>query len=116
MSNGIAGWAVFSAFIFSILVLDLGVFERKPHTISGKEALRLTGVLIAVALLFDAGIYYWLGETHAEQFLAGYLIEESLSVDNLFVFLLIFAHFRVPSTRCSYGEFSAHWCCVPCSS
>jgi tellurite resistance protein TerC len=79
-----------------MLALDLGVFHRKAHVIKIKEALLWSGFWIALALLFNLGIYFWRGPETALEFLTGYLIEKSLSVDNLFVFLLIFTYFDVP--------------------
>lgn len=80
-----------------MLALDLGVFHRKAHVVRLKEALGWSVVWICLALLFNLLIYFWLGPETALQFLAGYIIEKSLSVDNLFVFLLIFSYFSVPS-------------------
>jgi tellurite resistance protein TerC len=80
-----------------MLVLDLKVFQRKAHEIKIKEALAWSAVWIALALTFNVGVYFWQGKVTAMEFLAGYLIEKSLSVDNLFVFLLIFSYFRVPA-------------------
>ncbi len=92
-------WILFNVFILGLLALDLGVFHKKSHTVSVKEALGWSAVWITLSLLFNAGIWLWhpRGETAALEFLAGYLIEKSLSVDNLFVFLLLFSYFRVPS-------------------
>ena len=80
-----------------MLALDLGVFHRKSHTVGMKEALTWSGVWIALALLFNAGIWHWQGHVKGLEFLTGYVVELSLSVDNLFVFLLIFAYFKVPA-------------------
>ena len=90
-------WIGFNAFVLIMLALDLGVFHRKSHEISVKEALTWTGVWITLALLFNVFIYYQLGEDLAIQFLTGYLIEKSLSIDNIFVIILIFSYFQVPS-------------------
>ncbi|HWP91664.1 MAG TPA: TerC family protein [Thermodesulfobacteriota bacterium] len=98
MSNEVLFWVGFNAFIALILILDLGVFHRKAHVIKIKEALLWCAVLISLALLFNLGVYFWKGPKVALEFLTGYLIEQSLSVDNLFVFLLIFSYFNVPST------------------
>jgi len=76
-----------------MLALDLGVFHRKAHVIKFKEALAWSAIWIALALIFNVGIYFWRGPETALEFLTGYLIEKSLSVDNLFVFLLIFSYF-----------------------
>lgn len=90
-------WILFNLFVLAMLALDLGVFHRKAHVVRLKEALGWSVVWICLALLFNLLIYFWLGPETALQFLAGYIIEKSLSVDNLFVFLLIFSYFSVPS-------------------
>jgi tellurite resistance protein TerC len=90
-------WIGFSVFVLAMLALDLGVFHRKSHTVSMKEALTWSGVWMTLALLFGAGVWHWRGGTQGLEFLTGYLVELSLSVDNLFVFLLIFAYFKVPA-------------------
>ncbi len=89
-------WLGFIFFVISMLVLDLGVFQRRSHVIKVRESLLLTAFWISLALLFNLGIYYFKGSKPALEFLAGYLLEESLSVDNIFVFLIIFSYFRVP--------------------
>jgi tellurite resistance protein TerC len=96
MSDQVLLWVVFNIFVLGMLALDLGVFHRKAHTIKIKEALAWSGVWIFLALLFNLGIYFWRGPESALEFLTGYLIEKSLSVDNIFVFLLIFSYFHVP--------------------
>ncbi len=90
-------WIVFNIFVLAMLALDLGVFHRKAHEVEVREALIWTAVWIGLALAFNVGVYFWRGSEVALQFLTGYLIEKSLSVDNIFVFLLIFTHFRVPA-------------------
>ncbi len=90
-------WVGFNIFILVLLTLDLKVFNRKPHEISIKESLMLSGVWIAISLLFNIGVYFWFGRESALQFFTGYLIEKSLSIDNLFVFLLLFSYFKVPA-------------------
>ena len=94
--NGIF-WIGFHFFILFMLALDLGVFNRKAHVISAKEALIWSGIWISMALIFNGLIYYWFGEHKAIEFLAGYLIEKSLSVDNIFVFVIIFGYFQIPA-------------------
>ena len=89
-------WIGFTLFVLSMLALDLGVFHRKSHEVTIKEALVWSGVWVVLALLFNLGVYYWRGYGPALEFLTGYLIEKSLSVDNIFVFMLIFTYFRVP--------------------
>ncbi len=90
-------WIAFIIGILCLLTLDLVVFSKRPHEISIKESLLWSAFWIALSLIFDAGVYYFLGNEYALQFLTGYLIEKSLSVDNLFVFLLIFSYFKVPA-------------------
>ena len=90
-------WIDFNAFVLIMLALDLGVFHRKTHEVALKEALVWTGVWIGLALIFNGFIFYKYGEEIAVQFLTGYLIEKSLSVDNIFVIILIFSYFRVPA-------------------
>jgi len=97
MGKQILLWVAFNIFVLAMLALDLGFFHRKAHAIKIKEALVWSGVWIALALLFNLGIYFWRGPETALEFLTGYLIEKSLSVDNIFVFLLIFSYFGVPS-------------------
>lgn len=89
-------WVGFNLFILILLAFDLGIFHRRSHRITFREALVWSGVWIALALSFNAAIYLWRGPQVALEFLTGYLIEKSLSVDNIFVFLLIFSYFRVP--------------------
>lgn len=91
-------WLGFHVFLFGMLALDLGVFHRRPHAVSLKEALTWTFVWIGLALLFNVGVYFFQGSKAAGEFFAGYLIEKSLSVDNLFVFVLIFTYFKVPES------------------
>jgi len=89
-------WIGFALFLLIMLALDLGVFHRRSHTVSMREALAWSGVWIGLALLFAAVIWRWRGGEKGLQFITGYVVELSLSVDNLFVFLLIFASFKVP--------------------
>ncbi len=89
-------WLFFAVFILAMLALDLGVFNRKSHIIKMKEAMLWTLFWVTLALLFCVGIYFFYGHTKAMEFVAGYLIEYSLSIDNLFVFMLIFRFFNVP--------------------
>jgi len=90
-------WIGFNLFILAMLALDIGIFHKKSHEIRVREALIESGYWIALAMLFNGVIYFWQGREVALQFLTGYLIEKSLSVDNIFVFILIFAYFRVPA-------------------
>ncbi len=90
------GWIAFNLFILFLLALDLGVFHRKSHAVSTKEAALWTVAWISIALIFNAGVYYFAGHDAGLQFLTGYLLEKSLSVDNIFVFVLLFSLFAVP--------------------
>jgi tellurite resistance protein TerC len=96
MATQSIAWIGFNLFVLLMLVLDLGIFHRKAHEISFKEALSWSGIWILLALSFNAGIYFFRGEEAGTAFLTGYLIEKSLSVDNIFVFLMIFTYFKVP--------------------
>lgn len=89
-------WIGFNVFVLLMLALDLGVFNRKAHEVTVKEALIWSGVWMCLALIFNALIYYWFGEPKAIEFLTGYLIEKTLSIDNIFVFVLVFGYFQVP--------------------
>ena len=89
-------WAGFTSFVLAMLALDLGVFHRKAHSVTTKEAGIWTAVWVSLAALFGVGVYLTMGKQPALEFLAGYLVEEALSVDNLFVFILVFSYFRVP--------------------
>jgi tellurite resistance protein TerC len=95
--NELGFWIAFNIFVVAMLVLDLAVFHRKPHAIRFREAAGFSILWIAMAAAFAAFVFYWRGRATALQFVTGYVVEESLSVDNLFVFLLIFRYFRVPS-------------------
>jgi len=95
MNNEVLLWSGFALLIGVMLVLDLGVFNRKSHEISFREAAAWTAVWTSLALAFNAWIYIEMGREKALEFLAGYLIEQSLSVDNLFVFIMIFSYFHV---------------------
>ena len=86
----------FGVVVLGALAVDLGVFQRKAHVVRPREALAWSAVWIGLALTFGAGLYFLKGPQVAGEFLAGYLIEKSLSVDNVFVFLVIFAAFGVP--------------------
>jgi tellurite resistance protein TerC len=90
-------WIAFNVFVLGMLAIDLGVFHRKAHTVSIKEATAWSAVWIALAMLFNLGVYLGWGQEKALEFLTGYVIEKSLSVDNLFVFLMIFQYFNTPS-------------------
>jgi len=96
-SDNLFPWVIFNIFVLGMLALDLLVFHRKAHAVSLREALSWSAVWIALALIFNVGIYYLWGSEKALEFLAGYLIEKSLSVDNIFVFIMIFSYFAVPA-------------------
>lgn len=89
-------WIIFNLFVLMMLALDLGVFHRNLHVVNVKEALVWTGIWIFLAMSFNVLIYFNFGETKALEFFTGYLIEKALSVDNIFVFILIFTYFQVP--------------------
>jgi tellurite resistance protein TerC len=90
-------WIGFITFVLVMLALDLGVFHRKAHEVSLKESLVWSAVWIALALIFNLGIWRWQGPQSGMEFLTGYLIEKVLSVDNIFVFVMIFSYFNVPA-------------------
>jgi tellurite resistance protein TerC len=88
-------WIAFNAAILAILAIDLGLFDRKAHVVSPKEAGLWTVVWVSLALAFAGAIFYFKGHEAGTQFITGYLIEYSLSVDNIFVFVLLFSYFKV---------------------
>jgi tellurite resistance protein TerC len=88
-------WIIFNIFVLGMLALDLGVFHRKAHEVKFKEAITWSIVWILLALAFNVLVYFWHGKESALEFLTGYLVEKSLSVDNIFVFLMIFTYFGV---------------------
>ena len=96
MATSIWFWVAFIAFVLGMLALDLGVFHRKAHVIHPKEAAIWTGVWVTLAMLFAAGLAVFQSPHVALTFITGYVIEESLSVDNIFVIVMIFSYFRVP--------------------
>lgn len=89
-------WLGFIVFVLAMLALDLGVFHRQARVVTLKESLAWTAVWVALALLFNAGVWHYAGSPKALEFFTGYLIEKSLSVDNIFVFALLFSYFAVP--------------------
>jgi tellurite resistance protein TerC len=97
MNEQIWLWVGFNVFVLAMLALDLGVFHRKAHVVSFKESITWTVVWVALALLFNGGIWHFYGSQKALEFFTGYLIEKSLSVDNVFVFALLFSYFAVPA-------------------
>jgi tellurite resistance protein TerC len=90
-------WVLFNLLILGLLAVDLGVFHRKAHAVSVREAAIWSAVWISLALVFNAGVFVLAGSDKGVEFLTGYLIEKSLSVDNIFVFVLIFSYFAVPA-------------------
>jgi tellurite resistance protein TerC len=92
-------WILFNLFVLVMLVLDLGVFHRRTHVVKFREALLWSALWIALAAIFAVIVYFWHGRVPALEFVTGYVIELSLSVDNLFVFLLIFRYFQVPTVH-----------------
>jgi len=88
-------WTGFIVFVFIMLALDLGVFHRKSHEVKIREALIWSAVWISLALIFNYGIFIFMGKEKAIEFLTGYVIEKSLSIDNLFVFIMVFTYFNV---------------------
>ena len=108
-------WVGFNAFVLAMLAIDLGVFHRSAHEVSVKEAAIWSAVWVALALGFNYGIYHFMGEQAGLEFLAGYLIEKALSVDNIFVFVLIFSYFRVPPKyqhRVLFWGILGRWSCA----
>ncbi len=97
MTDNLWLWIGFNAFVLIMLCIDLGVFHRKAHIVSMKEALSWTAAWISLALVFNMGIWHYLGQQKALEFFTGYVIEYSLSVDNMFVFALLFSYFSVPA-------------------
>ena len=89
-------WVGFNLFVLAMLALDLGVFHREAHEVSIKEAAGWSAFWVTLSLIFNAGLTYFMGRQAGLEFLTGYLIEKALSVDNIFVFVLIFAYFNVP--------------------
>ena len=89
-------WVGFNGFVLAMLALDLGVFHRQAHVVSFKESITWTIIWVVLALLFNVGVWQFAGSQKALEFFTGYLIEKSLSVDNVFVFALLFSYFAVP--------------------
>lgn len=96
MSESAILWSGFNLFVLGMLALDLGVFHRTAHVVRVREALTWTGIWVTLAMAFNLFIYYYLGKEKALEFFTAYVIEKSLSVDNIFVMIMIFAYFRVP--------------------
>lgn len=94
--HGILPWVLFNAFVLAMLAIDLGVFHRKAHEVPVREAAGWTAVWVSLSLIFNFGVYRFLGAEAGLQFLTAYLVEYALSVDNIFIFVLLFGYFRVP--------------------
>ena len=92
-------WILFNLFALGMLVLDLKVFHRSGHVVRFREALGWSAMYVALALLFAGGLYIWQDRQSSLEFLTGYVLELSLSIDNLFVFLVIFKYFSVPEEQ-----------------
>lgn len=92
----LAVWLIFGTVVAGALALDLAFFNRRAHEVRMREALLWSGFWVFLALAFNVVLYFWKGPTTALEFLTAYVVEESLSVDNLFVFLMLFSYFRVP--------------------
>jgi tellurite resistance protein TerC len=90
-------WAGFIVFVLAMLAIDLGVFHKKAHEVSLKEAAAWSAVWVALAITFNIGVYVWFGPVRALEFTTGYLIEKALAVDNIFVFVVIFTAFAIPA-------------------
>ncbi|UUP19305.1 TerC family protein [Nitratireductor thuwali] len=90
-------WPGFLAFVAIILFVDLFVLHRRDHVITTREACRTVGAYVSLAMLFAVGVFYFAGADRGAEFLTGYLIEQALSLDNIFVIALIFAYFKVPA-------------------
>ncbi|MFL5349154.1 MAG: TerC family protein [Hyalangium sp.] len=95
MNSQVALWVGFHVFVLAMLAIDLGMFHRHPHAVSSKEAGLWTGVWVTLSLIFCAGIWAFIGHEPAIQWITAYVVEYALSVDNLFVFLVVFSYFRV---------------------
>jgi tellurite resistance protein TerC len=102
ISSGVTSpwpWVGFVIFVLAMLAIDLLVFHRHSHAVRMREALAWSIVWVSLALIFCGGVWYFRGSGPALEFLTGYIIEKALSVDNLFVFLVIFAYFKVPAAQ-----------------
>jgi tellurite resistance protein TerC len=97
LSGSTGLWVGFSLFILTMLALDLGLFNRKAHTIRYREAWLWSAVWVTLAMIFAGIVFHYQGSQRGFEFLTGYIIELSLSVDNLFVFLLVFSYFKFPA-------------------
>lgn len=96
MTEPLWAWFAFIAFVLVMLAIDLGVFQRKAHIVKPREAAIWTATWVTLSLLLGVVFYFWLGSEKAVQYITGYVLEWSLSVDNIFVFVLVFTYFKVP--------------------
>ena len=96
MTDNLWLWVGFNVFVLAMLALDLGVFHRKAHVVTLKESMSWTVVWVGLALVFNFGVWHYMGPQRGLEFFTGYVIEKSLSVDNVFVFALLFSYFAVP--------------------
>jgi len=96
VTGSLWAWMAFLGAVFVMLMMDLGIFHRKAHVLSLKEATLWSIFWVVVSVLFNILILFWLGEEKALEFLTGYLLEKSLSADNIFVFAVLFSYFAVP--------------------
>lgn len=97
MTDQIWLWIGFNVFVLLMLALDLGVFHRKAHVVTFKESMSWTVIWVSLAMVFNLGVGHYMGDAKALEFFTGYVIEKSLSVDNVFVFALLFSYFAVPA-------------------
>lgn len=97
METDLIFWGIFNLFVLLMLALDLGVFHRKSHEVGVKEAIIWTIVWLFLAMVFNVILFFWRGQQQAMEFFTGYLVEKALSVDNIFVFIMIFSYFKVPT-------------------
>ena len=96
MSESTILWGGFNLFVLGMLALDLGIFHRRAHVVKVREALIWTAVWITLSMAFNLFVYHYLGKEKALEFFTAYLIEKSLSIDNIFVMIMIFGYFQVP--------------------
>lgn len=97
MNENLWLWVGFNLFVLAMLALDLGVFHRKAHVVGFRESITWSVIWVALSLVFNLGIWHYMGPQKGLEFFTGYVIEKSLSVDNVFVFALLFSHFTVPA-------------------
>ena len=96
MTEPLWAWFAFVAFVIVMLAIDLGVFQRKAHVVRPQEAALWTATWVTLSLVLGGIFYFWLGQEKAIEYITGYVLEWSLSVDNIFVFVLVFTYFKVP--------------------